>query len=317
MRRRDLIGAIPGLLIWVASPTRAQKPHVRRVGILLVDDPEPMGSFGEALRQLGYIEDGNIQVETLSANGQISRLPALADELVRKPVDVIVAVQTPAVKAAKNATNKIPIVMMAGDPIATGLVSNLARPDGNITGLSATAAELTAKSLELLLEIVPTARRLGVLCNGNDPFMQPFLGQIRQGAEKVHLEVQQVIIAAPEELEKSFALLAREKTDAVVIQGSLPVKPSVDLSMKYRLPSLTTQKSAVGAGLLLSYTASFSERGSLLAGYVDKIFKGARPSELPVQQPTKYEIAVNLKTAGHLGLSVPQSLLVRADDLFD
>jgi putative ABC transport system substrate-binding protein len=298
-------------------PAVAQQPRARRIGILLVDDPEPMGSFRQALRELGYIEDGNIQVAVLSAKGRLADLPALALELVRKPVDVVVAVQTPAVKAAKYATSEIPIVMMAGDPIATGLVSNLARPDGNVTGLSATAAELAAKSLELLLEMVPDARRLGVLCNGNDPFMQPFLEQISQGASKVRLELHQAIVKTPDELAKGFAVFAREKADAVVVQGSLPVKPSVDLSMIYRLPSLTTQKSAVKAGFLMSYTASFSERGSMLAWYVDKILKGARPSELPVQQPTKYEIAINLATAKTLGVSVPQSLLVRADELFE
>jgi putative ABC transport system substrate-binding protein len=241
----------------------------------------------------------------------------LAAELVRKRVDVIVAVQTPAVQAAKNATRDIPVVMMAGEPIATGLVSNLARPDGNVTGLSATAAELVAKSLEFLLEIVPSARRLGALCNANDPFMQPFLGQIEQGAKAVHLEVQQVVVRTPGEMEKAFETVARGRADAVVIQGSLPVNPSIDLSMRYRLPSLSTQKSAVKAGLLMSYSGSFSERGALLAGYVDKILKGASPSELPVQQPTKYELAINLRTAKVLGLSVPQSLLVRANDTFE
>jgi putative tryptophan/tyrosine transport system substrate-binding protein len=317
MRRRALINAIPAVLVAWSLPARAQQSRALRVGILLVDDPEPMGSFREALRQLGYIEDSNVQLEMLSAKGELADLPALAAEFVRRPVDVIVAVQTPAVKAAKNATSKIPIVMMAGDPIATGLVSNLARPDGNVTGLSAAAAESAAKSLELLLEIVPDARRLGVLCNGNDPFMEPFLRQIRQGAKEVHLELEQVVVSAPEELEKSFAAIARERADAVVIQGSLPVKPSVELSMTHRIPSLTTQKSAVKAGLLMSYTSSFSERGNLLAGYVDRLLKGARPSELPVQQPTRYEIAVNLSTARALGLSVPPSLLYRADELFE
>ncbi len=276
-----------------------------------------MGPFREALLQLGYVEDSNVQVEMLTARGQLSNLPALAAELVRRPVDVIVAVQTPAVEAAKNATSKIPIVMMAGDPIATGLVSNLARPDGNVTGVSATAAESAAKSLELLREFLRDPRRLGVICNGNDPFMQPFLEQIRQGAMDVRLDVQEVVVSAPEELEKAFAAIARERADAVAIQASLPVARSVDFTRRYRLPSLTTQKSAVKAGLLMSYNASFSERAVLLAGYVDKILKGAKPSELPVQQPTKYELALNLATAKMLGLSVPQSLLVRVDELFE
>lgn len=317
MRRRAFLEAIPVLLFARCLPVRAQQPHAPRVGILLVDDPGPMGPFREALRGLGYVEGNNLQVEMLSAKGRLSNLPALAADLVRRPVDVIVAVQTPAVKAAKDATSEIPVVMMAGDPIATGLVSNLARPDGNVTGLSGTAAESAAKSLEILREILPDARRLGVICNGNDPFMQPFLKQIRQGAGDVHLDVHEVIVRAPEELEKAFAGVARERADAVAVQASLPLKPSVDLSRKYRLPSLSTQKSAVRAGLLMSYSASFVERASLLAGYVDRILKGAKPSELPVQQPTKYELAINLAAAKVLGLSLPQSVLVRADDLFE
>ncbi len=317
MRRRDFAKVILGsAAIWPLAAL-SQQSRTPRIGILLVDDPEPMGPFHQALSELGYVEGRNVQVEIVSAQGQIGKLAGLAAELVRKPVDVIVAVQTPAAQAAKNATRDIPIVMMAGDPVATGLISNLARPGGNITGLSATAAELTAKSLELIPEIVPAARRVGVLGNANDPFMRPFLEQIVQGAKAVRLEVRQIAVRSGDELDMAFRTIARERADAVVIQGSLPVKQAVDLSMKYRLPSLSTQKSAVQAGLLMSYTASFSERGYVLAGYVDKILKGVKPSELPVQQPTKYEIAINLKTAKALGLSVPATLLARADAVIE
>jgi putative ABC transport system substrate-binding protein len=256
-----------------------------------------MGPFREALRDLGYIEGKNVEIEVQSAQGQDARLPQLAAELVRSHVDVIIAVQTPAAYAAKNATHEIPIVIMAGDPIATGLISNLARPDGNLTGLSATAAEAAAKSLELISEMIPGAHRVGVLGNADDPFMKPFFQQIEQGGPKVHLEVHQVIVRGSDELDGAFATIARERADAVVIQGSLPVNLTVDLALKYRLPSLSTQKSAVQAGMLMSYSASFAERGRMIASYVDKILKGARPADLPVQQPTKYEIAINLKTA--------------------
>ena len=316
MKRREFIGMIGGAAAWPLA-ARAQQSRIPRVGILLVDDPEPMGPFHQALSELGYIEGRNVQVEIVSAQGHIENLSGLAAGLVRKSVDVIVAVQTPAAQAAKNATREIPIVVMAGDPVATGLISNLARPDGNITGLSASAAELTAKSLELIREIVPTARRVGVLGNANDTFMRPFLEQIAQGAKTVRLEVSQIAVRSDDELHMAFATIARERADAVVIQGSLPVKLTVDLSMKYRLPSLSTQKSAVQSGLLMSYTASFSERGHVLAGYVDKILKGVKPSELPVQQPTKYEIAINLKSAKALGLIVPSTLLARADEVIE
>ena len=317
MRRRDFIAFLGGAATGWPLAARAQQTKMPRIGVLLVSGPEPMGPFREALRDLGYVEGKNIQVEVRSAQGQDTRLPELAAELVRSQVDVIVAVQTPAAQAAKNATRNIPIVMMAGDPIATGLVSNLARPDGNLTGLSAAAAEVAAKSLELIPEIVPGARRVGVLGNADDPFMKPFLEQIQQGAPRVHLEVRQIIVRSNDELDGAFAAIARERADAVVIQGSLPVKLTVDLALKYRLPSLSTQKSAVQAGILMSYSASFAERGRDLAAYVDKILKGAKPADLPVQQPTRYELVINLKTAKAIGLTISPTLLSRADEVIE
>ena len=184
MKRRAFIGLIGGSAAWPLVAWAQQIDRMRRIGVLLVSGPEPMGPFREALRDLGYVEGKNIQIEVRSAQGQDTRLPELAAELVRSQVDVIIAVQTPAAYAAKNATRDIPIVMMAGDPIATGLISNLARPDGNLTGLSATAAEAAAKSLELIPEIMPGARRVGVLGNADDPFMKPFLEQIQRGRPK-------------------------------------------------------------------------------------------------------------------------------------
>jgi putative ABC transport system substrate-binding protein len=276
-----------------------------------------MGPFREALRDLGYAEGKNIQLEVRSAQSQVARLPELAAELVRSQVDVIVAIQTPAVYAAKNATRDIPIVMMAGDPIATGLISNLARPDGNITGLSGAAAELAAKSLELIPEMVPGARRVGVLGNANDPFMKPFLDDIQQAAPKVRLEVYQTIVRGSGELDGAFAAIARSRADAIMIQGSLSDKLAVGLALKYRLPSLSTQKSAVQAGILMSYSADLTERGHEIARYVDKILKGTMPADLPVQQPTRYELAINLKTAKALGLTVPPALLARADEVIE
>jgi putative ABC transport system substrate-binding protein len=158
---------------------------------------------------------------------------------------------------------------------------------------------------------------VGVLGNADDPFMKPFLEQIQQGAPSVHLEVHQIIVRSNDELDGAFAAIARERADAVVIQGSLPVKLTVDLALKYRLPSLSTQKSAVQAGILMSYSASFAERGRDLAGYVDKILKGAKPADLPVQQPTRYDLEINLKTANALGLTISPTLLARADEVIE
>jgi len=318
MRRREVITLVGGAAVAWPLATHAQHTEqMRRIGVLLVGGPEPMGPFREALRDLGFVDGRNIQIEVRSAQGQISRLAELAAELVRSRVDVLVAIQTPAVYAAKNATRDIPIVMMAGDPIATKLITNLARPDGNLTGLSGAAAELAAKSLELIPEMVPGAHRVGVLGNANDPFMQPFLEDIQQAAPKVHLEVHQMIIRSNDELDGAFAAIARQRADAVMIQGSLSDKLTVGLALKYRLPSLSTQKSAVRAGILMSYSASLAERGHEIARYVDKILKGAKPADLPVQQPTRYELAINLKTAKALGLTIPDKLMALANEAIE
>jgi putative ABC transport system substrate-binding protein len=290
---------------------------LRRIGLLVVEGVEPIGPFRDALSELGYVEGKNIQIETRSAQGQESRLPQLAADLVREQVDVIVAVQTPAAHAAKNATRDVPIVVMAGDPIATGLIDNLARPGGNLTGMSATAAESAAKSLELIPEIVPRARRVGVLGNAEDPFMKPFFEQIERGAQSVGLEIYRVAVRDSDQWDDIFATVARERPDAVMIQGSLPLQTAAEFALKYRLPTLSTQKSAIKAGVLMAYTASFAERARVMARYVDHIFKGAKPADLPVQQPTRFELTINLKTAKALGLTVPLTLLARADEVIE
>ena len=317
MRRRDFIAVCGGFAGWPLAARAQQPTKVPRIGVLLISGPEPMGPFRDALRDLGYAEGKNIQFEVRSAQSQVARLPELAAELVRSQVDLIVAIQTPAVYAAMNATRDIPIVMMAGDPLATGLITNLARPDGNLTGLSGATAELAAKSLELIPEMVPGARRVGVLGNANDPFMKPFLDDIQQGAPKVRLEVYQIIVRSSGDLDSAFAAIARSRADAVMIQGSLSDELTVGLALKYRLPSLSTQKTAVQAGILMSYSADLRERGQELARYVDKILKGTIPANLPVQQPTRYELAINLKTAKALGLTVPPALLARADEVVE
>ena len=321
LSRRDVVALLFGGAVAAAAPmaVRAQAvDRMRRMGLLLISGPEPLGPFREALAELGYLEGKSIQIEVRSAQGQDSCLPELAAELVRSRVDVIVAVQTSAAHAAKNATREIPIVVMAGDPIATGLITNLARPDGNLTGMSVTAAEAAAKGLELIREIIPGARRVGVLGNADDPFMKPFFEQIQSGAPGLGLETHEIVVPGSEELNGAFAAIARERADAVVVQGSsLPVRPTVDLALKYQLASLSTQKSAVQAGILMSYSASFAERAHVIAGYVDQILKGAKPADLPVQQPTRYELTINLKTAKALGIEVPPMLLARADEVLE
>src|SRR5665213_986490 len=210
MKRREFIGVLGGAAAWALTAHAQPVSQMRRIGVLLVSGPEPLGPFREALSDLGYVDGKNVRFEVRSAQGQDARLPELAAELVRSHVEVLIAVQTPAAQAAKNATRSIPIVVMAGDPIATGLISNLARPDGNVTGLSATAAEAAAKSLELIPEIKPGARRVGLLGNADDPFMKPFFEQIQKGAPLVQLDVHEVIVSSSDELNSAFASIACE-----------------------------------------------------------------------------------------------------------
>jgi putative ABC transport system substrate-binding protein len=317
MKRREFLTLAGGALASFPGAVHAQQ-KMHRIGVLLVAGQQVMGPYREALRDLGYVEGKNVQFEVRSAQGQASRLPELAAELVRSKVDVIVAALTPAVTAARRATTDIPIVMApAGDPVATGLISSLARPGGNITGLSATAAEASAKNLELIRELVPGARRVGVVINVNDPFSKPFLEQIQEGAKATRFDVHQVSVRSSEELEGAYAELVREKVDAVILQGSLPIPPQVSLALKHRLPSLTNQTNVAHAGALVGYGASVEERGREVAKYVDRILKGAKPADLPVQQPTMFEMAINLKTAKAIGVIIPPTLLARATEVIE
>ena len=230
-------------LIFQPLAARAQQ-KVARIGVLLVSGPEFMGPYREALRDLGYVEGRNIQFEVRSAEGNAGRLAELAAGLVRGKVDIIVASVTPAVTAARQATSDIPIVMApAGDPVATGLISSLARPGGNITGLSGTSAELSAKNLELIREVLPAARRVAVLFNATDPFAKPFLEHVQNGAQMMRLDIQPIMVRGNDDLEGAFAAMARDQADAVIVQGNLPIQLTVDLALKHRVPALSSAPS--------------------------------------------------------------------------
>jgi putative ABC transport system substrate-binding protein len=319
VKRREFIAFAGGAVAasWPLT-ARAQQLVTPRIAVLLIAGPELMGPYREALRDLGYAEGKNIRIEVRSAEGQANRLPELASDIVRGKVDIIVASQAPAIAAAKSATSDIPIVMApGGDPIALGFIASLARPGGNITGVATLTSELAAKSLELIPEFLPAARRLGFLGNANDPFVKPLLEQIQKSAPALRLEVRPILVRSGDDLEGAFATMAGERADAVVVQPSLPVKLTADLALKYRLPSLCAAITAVPAGHLLAYTASDAERGRQIAGYVDQLLKGAKPADLPVQQPTKFQIAINLATAKALGLEIAPTLLARADEVIE
>ena len=316
VNRREFITLLgSAAAAWPLAARAQQKVH--RIGLLLVRGPEPMGPFREALRDLGYVEGNTIQIEMRSAEGQEARLQELAAELVRSKIDVLVASLTPAALAAKAATRDIPIVMApAGEPIRTGLVASLARPGGNVSGVSGTGAKLGAKGLEVIRDILPSAHRVAVLASAKDPFSKFFVEQIQQGGRAVDFDILPALVHDDEQLDEIFSTLSRERPDGVIIQVTLPVR-AVELALKHHIPAFSHQKSLAVAGVLATYSASFAERGRKIAFYVDKMLKGANPADLPVQEPDTFELTINLKTAKALGLTISPTLLARADEVIE
>jgi putative ABC transport system substrate-binding protein len=318
MRRRDFVKLASGAMVAWSFAARAQQTRPK-LGILLVGNREPFSrEFAAGLHELGYIDGQNIAIELRSADGKLDRLPDLAAELVRLGVDIIVASETPAVQAAKRATGDIPIVMApSGDPVGTGLVASLARPGGNVTGLSAATAELSGKSLELIRELLPSATRVAALADPTNPFTKPFLAQIHLVAGGLAVAVEEVMVRNAEEFAAAFEDMDRKRVEAVIVQPTLPRGPIVELLHRHKLPAVSGNRAFADAGGLMSYAGSLADRYRNAAPYIDKILKGAKPADLPVQQPTRFELVVNMKTAKELGLTVPPSLLARADELIE
>jgi putative tryptophan/tyrosine transport system substrate-binding protein len=317
VKRREFITLLSGIAAW---PLASTAQDGKTVGVLVVGAPDPsvfLGVLRQGLRETGYTEGENIQLDIRSAEGKAERLPDLAAELVRRRVDVIVGFQTPAVQAAKNATTEIPIVMDAGDPVGMGFVSSLARPGGNVTGMSAETAELAPKSLEYLKQLVSPFRRLGLFLNASDPFRQPFLEHNQVGVSRLGLELQPTYVNGPGDLDSAFEVATSEKVDALMIQPSLAVARAAELALAHHLPAASLTGLFARAGGLLSYSANYTELWREMAVYVAKILNGANPVNLPVAQPTKFELVINLKTAEALGLTVSPSLHARADELIE
>lgn len=307
-----------GAAAWPPAARAQQAGKIHRIGMLTTHSPEPfLGMFKDGMRQLGYVDGHNIHLEFRTAGGKPGLLAGLAAELVRLKVDIIVASQTPAVQAVKQATKEIPVVMSAGDPVGTGLVASLARPGGNLTGMSATAAEMGGKLLELIRQIRPSAKRIAVLANAADPFTKPFLEQIESGGRVLAIETPTFKVRGVEEFDAAFAEMARMRAEAVIVQPSLPRKPAIDLALKQKLPAVSPTSAFPEEGGLMSYSANLAEVYRELAVYVDKILRGAKPADLPVQQPAKFELVVNLRTAKALGIKIPQSILGRADRVIE
>jgi len=321
MRRRDFIKVIAGSATAWPLAARAQQRKVPTIGVLVVGAP---GSeqfwrlFRGDMAELGYVEGQSVRYEYRSDQGQVSRLTELAGELVRLDVDVIVTWFTPAAQAAKAVTRDTPIVMaLAGDPIATGLVDSLNRPGGNVTGMAGVTAELSGKSVELIREMLPSAHRVVALANAPDPFSKPFLEYIRSGGVATGIIIDAKMIRGTDELEAAFQEMEKERPDAIIVQPSLPSKRAAELAVRYRIPAVSAVRAFVEEGGLMSYAAAEAYLYRRAAVYVDKILKGANPADLPIEQPTQYELIINMKTAKALGLTVPSSLLARADDLIE
>jgi putative ABC transport system substrate-binding protein len=326
MNRRSFIGALASALL--AAPLAAEGQQLTkdwRIGYLSPTVPDSIETtwlreFRKALTTLGYTEDATL-VERHAEN-KLDRLPALAAELVSLRVDVIMTFATPASLAAK-ATTTIPIVMVAvGDPVGVGLVKSLSRPGANITGLSLNNVESAEKRVELLKEAVPKLTRVAVLANkGNPAFNALQLARTRKVAERRGIAVTVFEVTKPEDFEDAFAAMAKDRVNGVVIlpdaAWTAQRKRIVQLALQYRLPSVISDSRTADADFLLAYGPDVAEIYRKAANYVDRILKGTKPADLPVEQPTKFELIINLKTAKALGLTIPQSLLLRADQVIE
>ena len=320
MRRREFIAGLGSTAAWPVV-ARAQEQRTPTIAVLTVANPEPLWtSFRERMRDLGYSDGGNVRFEIRTAEGKPDLLPDLADQVVRNNVSVIVANLTLAIAAAKHATSKIPIVMVgAGDPVTTGFIASLARPGGNITGTTSAGPETGIKTLEVLRDLLPSVQRVAVLASESDPFAKSFLGQLQQAGEALHVHLEVIMIHAADEVEPAFAAMKSSGADAVIVLPTLPRKRISDLALKNLIPALSPSMSfaSEAEGGLAAYSASTPEMFRKVAIYVDKILKGSKPADLPVEQPTQYELAINLKTAKALGVTVPPMLLARANEVIE
>jgi putative tryptophan/tyrosine transport system substrate-binding protein len=331
MKRREFITLLGGAAAAWPLAARVQAAKVARIGYLItgaLESPETRinrDAFRQGLDELGYIEGRNIVIEYRAADGKIERLPGLATELVGLNVDLIVALSTPAGRAAQQATSTIPIVVTAmGDPVRDGLVASLARPGGNITGTTFLGPELVPKRLSFLRELLPTISRVAVLWHPgafSESTIGEMLNEVAQAARTLDQQLQLVEVRSADEFDHAFTTMVRARAEALFQFPSTMLfnerRRIVDLAARHRLPAMFNAREFVQVGGLIAYGANLAELNRRAAAYVDKILKGAKPSDLPVEQPTKFELFINLKTAKTLGLTVPPALLVAADEVIE
>lgn len=320
MRRRQFLAMIGGATAAWPLPVRAQQSgRTIKIGALVLTrgDVDAFGSVLRAgLQEFGYREGQNTAIDIRSADGNAAVLPALAADLVRKKVDVIVTVFTPCAIAAKQATSEIPIVAaVVGDPVGTGLVASLARPGGNVTGLSQLGPETAGKCVELLRDLIPSLQSIGVLVNPVDPFTKPFLDHIQRTGRSNGIEIKPIMARGADEGESAFAAFAKDRVGAVILQAGF--FPNANLAIRHRLPSASILRPFTIAGGLMSYGADIPDLFRRSTILIHKILQGAKPADLPVEQPTKFHLAINLKTARTIGLAIPETFLLRADEVIE
>jgi putative tryptophan/tyrosine transport system substrate-binding protein len=321
MKRREFITLVGGAAAWPGAVIAQAQTRLWKIGVLANESWPPLEGLRHGLRDLGYVEGKSHRFEYRFAQGRAERFPALASDLVNLPVDLIVAWGTPASLAAHQAISTIPIVMSAGDPVGAGIVSNLARPGGNVTGMSVQMAEQEGKRLELLKKVLPSFSRVAVLSNPSNPYCVIAVREARLGATALGLQFELVEASDSHNLDDAFLKLSRVRPDAVLVVADPFLAGErtriAEQMVKIRLPSIFSYHEHVVAGGLMTYTTNYYDVFRREGLFIDKIFKGAKPGDLPVQQPTKFELVINLKTAKALGLTIPPSLLALADEVIE
>jgi putative tryptophan/tyrosine transport system substrate-binding protein len=324
LRRKELMQrllAVTALAVIAMTLPGFAQDGMRTIGILALGNPNPaafISDFRGQLAELGYVEGKNVRLEIRSAEGQAARLEPLARELVHMKIDVLVPYQTPAVAAAKAVTRDIPIVMGAvGDPVGSGFVNSLSNPGGNITGVSGVSAELTGKNVEIIREVIPSVRRVAFLANQPDPFHATLIESFERAAAQLNIETKIVLARAGDDFDAHFSTIKDWGGEAVLVQPSLPLKQVVDSATKSRMPAFSPNTAFTQAGGLMAYSSDFASVHRQAATIVDKVLKGHKPAELPVETPTKFRLIVNARAASAIGLTLPPLLLTRADELIE
>jgi putative ABC transport system substrate-binding protein len=327
MRRRRFLQLFGGIAAGpFAGPLTAEAQPIRRIGFMGNSTAELeanlVGPFRDGLSALGYEPGRNIAIEYRWANGEYDRFPRLVNELLAAKVEVIVTAGTPASQAVKRATSTVPLVMIAvGDPVGTGLVPSLARPGGNITGLSSIAPDLEGKRLELLRDLVPALAHVAVFWNPSNAFHAGSLKQARIAADKLQIRLLPLAVRRTVDLDAAFKAILKDRPEALDILADRIYlhdrQPMMDFTIQNKLPSMSAYRELVVAGGLMSFGPSYEHMHRRAADYVDKILKGAKPGDLPIEQPTKFDLRVNLKTAGAIGLKIPDTFLLRADEVIE